>query len=80
MAGLAIGGTVAMAAIFGGPISGASMNPARSLGPALVNGDLSVIWLYFVGPLIGAVLGAQVYRAISSCESEEAPKDASGCC
>jgi MIP family channel proteins len=61
-AALAIGGTVALGALVGGPISGASMNPARSLGPALVSGDLTAIWIYLVGPLIGAVAAAVTYR------------------
>ena len=61
-AALAIGGTVALGALVGGPISGASMNPARSLGPAIVAGDLTAIWLYLVGPVIGAIAAALVYR------------------
>jgi MIP family channel proteins len=61
-AALAIGGTVALGALVGGPISGASMNPARSLGPALVSADLTAIWLYLVGPVVGAVGAALVYR------------------
>ena len=55
-AAIAIGGTVGLDAIFGGPISGASMNPARSLGPALVSGDLSSIWVYLLAPLLGAAI------------------------
>ena len=78
MAGLAIGGTVALAALFGGPISGASMNPARSLGPALVSGQLDHLWLYLVAPTIGAVLGAWAYRVIQ-CDQPEDP-DSSTCC
>lgn len=62
MAGMAIGGTVGLAAIFGGPISGASMNPARSLGPALVNGTAEELWIYLVAPVVGAIAGAWVYR------------------
>jgi len=79
MAGLAIGGTVALAALFGGPISGASMNPARSLGPALMSGLLQDIWLYIVAPVLGAVLGAWTYRAVQ-CESTPESADAEGCC
>ena len=60
-AALAIGGTVGLCALFGGPISGASMNPARSLGPALVAGDLTAIWVYLAAPVIGAVLAVLVY-------------------
>ena len=65
-AALAIGGTVALGALVGGPISGASMNPARSLGPAIVAGDLSAMWLYLVGPVLGAVGAALVYRYLRS--------------
>jgi MIP family channel proteins len=61
-AALAIGGTVALGALVGGPISGASMNPARSLGPAIVAGDLTAIWIYLVGPVTGAVGAALAYR------------------
>jgi MIP family channel proteins len=63
-AAIAIGGTVGLDAMFGGPISGASMNPARSLGPALVVGDLHALWLYIVAPLIGAALGALTYQFV----------------
>ncbi len=61
-AALAVGGTVALGALVGGPISGASMNPARSLGPALVEGDLTGLWIYLAAPVVGAALGALVYR------------------
>ena len=63
-AAIAIGGTVGLDAMFGGPISGASMNPARSFGPALVSGDLHALWLYIAAPLAGATLGALVYEFI----------------
>jgi len=53
---------VALDALVGGPISGASMNPARSLGPALVSGDLRGIWIYLAAPLIGAIAAALAYR------------------
>jgi aquaporin NIP len=65
-AAIAIGATVGLDAMFGGPISGASMNPARSLGPALVSGDLHALWLYVVAPLVGAALGALAYQLIRS--------------
>ena len=63
-AAIAIGGTVGLDAMFGGPISGASMNPARSIGPALVAGNLHALWLYIVAPLIGASLAAFIYQLI----------------
>lgn len=50
--------------MFGGPITGASMNPARSLGPALVSGNLHALWLYIAAPLLGAALGALAYRFV----------------
>jgi aquaporin NIP len=61
-AAIAIGATVGLDAMFGGPITGASMNPARSLGPALVSGDLSSLWVYLTAPFLGAVLAALVYE------------------
>jgi len=63
-AAIAIGGTVGLDAIFGGPISGASMNPARSIGPALGAGELGSLWLYIAAPLVGAALGAFAYQAV----------------
>lgn len=63
-AAIAIGGTVALDAMFGGPVSGASMNPARSLGPALVSGELYTLWLYLVAPLAGAALRAVAYQFV----------------
>jgi aquaporin Z len=50
--------------MFGGPISGASMNPARSIGPAFVSGDLHALWLYILAPIAGATLGAVVYQFV----------------
>jgi MIP family channel proteins len=61
-AALAIGGTILLDAMFGGPISGASMNPARSFGPALVSGTWSHLWVYILGPAVGALLGAFLYE------------------
>lgn len=63
-AALAVGGTVGLDAMFGGPISGASMNPARSIGPALVSGNLHALWLYIVAPICGASLAALAYQFV----------------
>jgi len=60
--GLFIGLTVAFDVLMGGPISGAAMNPARHLGPALLGGGLQNTWIYWVGPVVGGVLAALVYR------------------
>jgi MIP family channel proteins len=60
-AAIAIGGTVALGALVGGPVSGASMNPARSLGPALVSGDLGDLWIYLIAPVVGAATAALLY-------------------
>jgi aquaporin NIP len=60
-AAIAIGGTIGLDALVGGPISGASMNPMRSLGPALVSGDLHALWVYIVAPVVGASIGALLY-------------------
>jgi aquaporin Z len=63
-AGLAIGAVVALEALFAGPISGASMNPARSLGPALVSWQLSSVWLYLTAPVAGAALAVPACRCV----------------
>ncbi len=55
-AGIAIGFTVGVEAMFAGPITGASMNPARSIAPALISGNLSELWIYIVAPILGAIL------------------------
>ena len=57
-AAIAIGGTVALDALFGGPLTGASMNPARSFGPALAAGEWTDFWLYVIGPIAGAAISA----------------------
>jgi MIP family channel proteins len=63
-AAIAIGGTVGLDALFGGPVTGASMNPARSLGPALAAGEWTDLWIYMVGPVAGAALGAVAYQVV----------------
>jgi aquaporin NIP len=63
-AAIAIGGTVALDALFGGPITGASMNPARSFGPALAAGQWTDFWVYVIGPLAGAAVGVFGYAAV----------------
>ncbi len=68
--GLAIGGTVALCALVAGPLTGASMNPARSLGPALVSGELRDLWVYLAAPTAGAAL------AVPACRVMRGP----GCC
>ncbi|CAH1440357.1 unnamed protein product [Lactuca virosa] len=64
LAGLAVGATVLLNVMFAGPISGASMNPARSLGPAIVSNEYRGIWVYMLGPTAGAISGAWVYNII----------------
>jgi aquaporin Z len=59
-AGIAIGGVIALEAMFAGPICGASMNPARSLAPALVSGHLEHLWVYLIAPTLGALLAVPV--------------------
>jgi aquaporin NIP len=63
-AAIAIGGTVGLDALFGGPVTGASMNPARSFGPALAAWEWKDLWVYVLGPLAGAAVGALAYQVI----------------
>jgi aquaporin NIP len=63
-AAIAIGGAVALDALFGGPVTGASMNPARSFGPALASGSWGDFWIYVAGPVAGAALGVFGYELV----------------
>jgi MIP family channel proteins len=72
-AGIAIGGVVGMEAMFAGPICGASMNPARSLAPALISGHWELAWVYVLGPLLGAAIGVVAFRL-----THESPQASSG--
>jgi len=75
-AALAIGSTVGLEALFAGPICGASMNPARSFGPALVSLTWTDQWVYLIAPFLGAIAGALVYRVLRDA-SQQARNDAS---
>ncbi len=73
-AAVAVGATVGLDAAFGGPVTGASMNPARSFGPALVANDWHDFWIYVIGPVAGALLGSLAYQTIRGGSPPRAPK------
>ena len=73
MAGVAVGAVIAVEALFAGPVSGASMNPARSLAPALVTLRLGSLWIYLVAPVLGAAAGVIVWRSLQSTEDAKSP-------
>ena len=72
LAAIAIGATVALESTFAGPIAGASMNPARSIGPALVGWYWSSQWVYVVGPIVGAAVAALLYTWLRGAENRKA--------
>jgi MIP family channel proteins len=74
-AAIAIGGTVGLDALFGGPVTGASMNPARSFAPALAAGEWHAFWVYVAGPVVGAALGALAYQAVRGDRGPAAPEE-----
>lgn len=65
-AGIAIGGVILLEAMFAGPICGASMNPARSLAPALVSGHIESLWVYLTAPIAGAALAIPIWKYLNS--------------
>ncbi len=65
MAGIAVGGVIGFEALLGGPISGASMNPARSLAPAVMSGTVQSLWVYLLAPVMGAALAVMCFRAFN---------------
>jgi aquaporin Z len=74
-AGIAIGSVIALEAMFAGPICGASMNPARSISPALVSGHIEYLWIYIAGPVLGALLATPacaLVRGPGCCDSSPA--------
>ncbi len=70
-AGIVIGSVIGLEAMFAGPICGASMNPARSLAPALMSGNWQHLWLYLVAPIAGAALAVGAFRCVRSPEVEQ---------
>ena len=77
MAGIAVGGVIGLEAMFAGPICGASMNPARSIAPALVSGHLADLWVYILGPLVGALVAVPCWRLTrGNCPAPSLPSGA----
>jgi glycerol uptake facilitator-like aquaporin len=73
MAGVAVGAVIAVEALFAGPVSGASMNPARSLAPALVTLRFESLWIYLAAPVLGAAAGVVVWRSLRPTDDAESP-------
>ncbi|URD97046.1 zinc finger protein [Musa troglodytarum] len=70
LAGIAVGSAVCITSILAGPISGGSMNPARTLGPAVASRKYDALWVYFVGPVLGTLSGAMSYKFIRMTEKQ----------
>ena len=62
--GLAVGLTLAFCILMGGPLTGASLNPARSIGPAVATGDFTNLWVYLVGPALGGIVAGLLYKTV----------------
>ena len=77
MAGIAVGSVIGFEAMFAGPISGASMNPVRSLAPAVVSGHFESLWVYLTAPLLGAAVGLICFRGTQSSRGDTAQPVAS---
>ena len=73
-AGIAVGSIIALEAMFAGPISGASMNPARSIGPALISGHCEHLWIYLVAPILGATIATVACRCVRESDCCREPK------
>lgn len=73
LAGVAVGAVIALEALFAGPICGASMNPARSLAPALISGRLEHLWIYLTAPILGAQLGVLMFCLIEGDQKSRTP-------
>lgn len=76
-AGVAVGSVIALEALFAGPVTGASMNPARSLAPAVVSGRTEHLWVYLIAPLVGALIGVVAAKLVKEpAPAEPKPEDA----
>jgi len=71
-AGIAVGAVIGLEAMFAGPICGASMNPARSLAPAVVSGHFEHLWVYLTAPILGATVAVPTYSALANGRREAA--------
>lgn len=65
IAGIAIGATILLEAMYAGPISGASMNPARSLAPGIISGKIETLWIYLIAPPLGAIAGSLTWKLMT---------------
>ncbi|KAE8697465.1 Aquaporin NIP2-2 [Hibiscus syriacus] len=74
LAGIAVGSAVCITSILAGPVSGGSMNPARTIGPALASDQYKGIWIYMVGPVTGTLMGAWCYNLIRMTDNAISPR------